>query len=109
MTHSACVIHMSHYHVNEASRKSEKKGKLLVKASLSVFLWIYSIGFTLRLIEANLIVTGSRDGHMIVTGCHGDRDTCGHFLALHDLNVVCSTGSFYPFFIISCNNIDIGV
>ena len=37
MTHSACVIHMSHYHVNEASRKSEKKGKLLVKASLSVF------------------------------------------------------------------------
>ena len=113
MSHSACVIHMSHYHVNEASRKSEKKGKLLVKASLSVFLWIYSIGFTLRLIEANLIVTGSRDGHMVVTWWSLVVTVIViHvvILALHDLNVVCSTGSFfYPFFIISCNNIDIGV
>ena len=63
MSHSACVIHMSHNHVNEASRKSEKKGKLLVKASLSVF-FRGSIGFTLRLIEANFIVTQS---HMVVS------------------------------------------
>ena len=99
------VIIMSMRLLEKARRRESCSSKLL----WAFFLWIYSIGFTLRLIEANLIVTGSRDGHMIVTGCHGDRDTCGHFLALHDLNVVCSTGSFYPFFIISCNNIDIGV
>ena len=53
MSHSACVIHMSHYHVNEASRKKREEGKV---ARQSFFERLKgSIGFTLRLIEANVL------------------------------------------------------
>ena len=91
------VIIMSMRLLEKARRRESCSSKLL----WAFFLWIYSIGFTLRLIEANLIVTGSRDGHMVVTWWSLVVTVIViHvvILALHDLNVVCSTGSFFiPF------------